>query len=128
MEAPTRLSRLPGRVGVDHIVSLGHNQGLAKAFMAGLDAALAIGADVVVNTDADNQYVGADVARLTKPIVNREADMVVGARPIGDTPTSPGSRRHCSVWVARSSGASATRTSKTRPADSEPSRAKPLFV
>jgi len=64
--------------GVEHIVRLTNNKGLAAGFQAGLDACLKLGADVVVNTDADNQYVGADVAKLVAPIVAGEADMVVG--------------------------------------------------
>jgi glycosyltransferase involved in cell wall biosynthesis len=68
--------------GVDHIVRLTNNKGLAAAFQAGLDAALKLGADIVVNTDADNQYNAADIPKLIAPIVAGEADMVVGARPI----------------------------------------------
>ena len=68
--------------GVDHIVRLTNNRGLAAAFQAGLDACLKLGADVVVNTDADNQYRGADVAKLVAPIVAGEADMVVGDRQV----------------------------------------------
>jgi glycosyltransferase involved in cell wall biosynthesis len=70
--------------GVDHVVRFPRNKGLAAAFSRGLDACLALGADVVVGTDADNQYVGADVAKLVAPIVRGEADMVIGARPIKD--------------------------------------------
>lgn len=68
--------------GVDHIVRLTNNKGLAAAFQAGLDACLKLGADVVVNTDADNQYSGADVAKLVAPILAGEADMVVGDRRV----------------------------------------------
>lgn len=68
--------------GVDHVVRFPRNKGLAAAFSRGMDACLALGADVVVGTDADNQYVGADVAKLVAPIVRGEADMVIGARPI----------------------------------------------
>lgn len=68
--------------GVDHIVQHTHNQGLAKGFMTGIDACLARGADVIVNTDADNQYNADDIPKLTAPIVNKQADIVVGARPI----------------------------------------------
>jgi glycosyltransferase involved in cell wall biosynthesis len=68
--------------GVDHIVRLTNNKGLASGFQAGLDAALKLGADVVVNTDADNQYYGPDVARLVAPIVKGDADMVVGDREL----------------------------------------------
>jgi glycosyltransferase involved in cell wall biosynthesis len=68
--------------GVDHIVRFQANQGLARAFAAGLEAALRAGADIIVNTDADNQYVAADIAKLVQPIIERRADMVIGARDI----------------------------------------------
>jgi len=68
--------------GVDHIVKLTNNKGLASAFQAGLDAALKLGADVVVNTDADNQYRGADIGALVAPIVAGRADMVIGDRDV----------------------------------------------
>src|SRR4051795_9981945 len=68
--------------GVDHIVRLTNNKGLASAFQAGLDAALKLGADVIVNTDADNQYHGPDVLRLVEPILAGDADMVVGDREV----------------------------------------------
>ncbi len=70
------------RHGVDHIVRLPYNSGLAKAFMEGIDAALAAGADVIVNTDADNQYQALDIPRLTAPVLAGQADIVIGARPI----------------------------------------------
>jgi len=66
--------------GVNHIVRLTNNRGLAAGFQAGLDACLKLGADVIVNTDADNQYYGADIAKLVEPIVAGRADMVVGDR------------------------------------------------
>ncbi|MCV2875543.1 glycosyltransferase family 2 protein [Rhodobacteraceae bacterium XHP0102] len=68
--------------GVDHVVSHTRNQGLARGFMTGLDACLNLGADVIVNTDADNQYNAADIPALTAPIVAGAADIVIGARPI----------------------------------------------
>ncbi|MFP4057411.1 MAG: glycosyltransferase family 2 protein [Candidatus Brocadiia bacterium] len=68
--------------GVDHIVRLAGNKGLATAFKVGLDEALKRGADVVVNTDGDNQYCGADIPALVQPILRGEADMVIGSRPI----------------------------------------------
>jgi len=68
--------------GVEHIVRLTSNRGLAAAFQAGLDACLKLGADLVVNTDADNQYDGADVPKLLAPILAGEADMVVGDRRV----------------------------------------------
>lgn len=70
------------RGGVDHIVSLPTNQGLARAFMAGIEAALRLGADVIVNTDADNQYDARSIPDLVAPILARRALIVVGARPI----------------------------------------------
>jgi glycosyltransferase involved in cell wall biosynthesis len=72
--------------GVEHIVRLGRNQGLARAFAAGIEAALRAGADVIVNTDADNQYCADDIPKLTAPILAGEADLVIGARPIAATP------------------------------------------
>jgi glycosyltransferase involved in cell wall biosynthesis len=68
--------------GVEHIVKLTNNKGLAAGFQAGLDAALKLGADVIVNTDADNQYDGRDIPKLVAPIVAGEADMVVGDRQV----------------------------------------------
>lgn len=68
--------------GVRHIVRLRRNQGLARVFMIGLDAAICLGADVIVNFDADNQYRGADIPRLIGPILLGEADMVIGDRQV----------------------------------------------
>ena len=70
--------------GVDHVVSFPRHRGLAKAFMAGLQAALAAGADVIVNTDGDNQYSAASIPDLVAPILAGKADIVVGSRPIGE--------------------------------------------
>lgn len=68
--------------GVDHVVRHPHNRGLARSFMTGLDACLAHGADVIVNTDADNQYNADDIPLLTAPILAGTAEIVIGARPI----------------------------------------------
>jgi glycosyltransferase involved in cell wall biosynthesis len=68
--------------GVDHIVRLTNNKGLAAAFEAGLDACLKLGADIVVNTDADNQYDARDIPKLVEPIVAGRADMVIGDREV----------------------------------------------
>ncbi len=68
--------------GVQHVVRLTNNKGLAAGFQAGLDACLKLGADVIVNTDADNQYQGRDIQRLVEPILRGEADMVVGDRQV----------------------------------------------
>lgn len=72
-------------LGVDHVIRHPVNRGLATAFMTGLEACLRLGADVIVNTDADNQYEAADIPKLTAPILAGEADMVIGARPIDQT-------------------------------------------
>jgi glycosyltransferase involved in cell wall biosynthesis len=69
-------------LGVNHIVRQAHNQGLAKAFQAGLDTCLSLGADIIVNTDADNQYPGRYIADLVVPILEDEADMVIGNRQV----------------------------------------------
>lgn len=70
--------------GVDHVVRFTNNRGLAAAFIAGLQACIALGADVIVNTDADNQYHADDIPKLVAPILKGEADIVVGERPIAD--------------------------------------------
>ena len=67
-------------LGVHHIVSFTHNRGLAKGFMAGIDACLRLGADIIVNTDADNQYAGADIEKLVTPLLEGKATMVIGNR------------------------------------------------
>ena len=71
--------------GVHYIVNFKQNKGLAKGFMAGLDACLQNGADVIVNTDADNQYCGEDIQKLVQPILDGKADIVIGTRPIDET-------------------------------------------
>lgn len=70
--------------GVQHIVSMPHNCGLAKAFVAGINGALAQGADIIVNTDADNQYCADDIEKLVRPILKKEADIVIGTRPVSN--------------------------------------------
>ncbi|MDR2104965.1 MAG: glycosyltransferase family 2 protein [Deferribacteraceae bacterium] len=71
-------------LGVNHIVSFKRNKGLAAAFTAGVETCLRLGADIIVNTDADNQYQGGDIAKLVKPILDGKADITIGARPIAD--------------------------------------------
>jgi glycosyltransferase involved in cell wall biosynthesis len=91
-------------LGVDHLVRLTNNKGLATGFQAGIDTALKLGADVIVNTDADNQYYGPDVARLVAPIVEGRADMVVGDREVrGLEHFSPLKRtlQRLGSWVVR---------------------------
>jgi glycosyltransferase involved in cell wall biosynthesis len=90
--------------GVDHIVRLTNNKGLAAGFQAGLDAGLKLGADVIVNTDADNQYNAADIPRLVEPILKGTADMVVGDRQVETIEHfSPLKVRlqHLGSWVVR---------------------------
>ena len=73
--------------GVNYVVHFKRNLGLARGFLAGIDLALRQGADIIVNTDADNQYCGEDIEKLIKPILNKEADIVIGERPIDDIET-----------------------------------------
>ena len=72
--------------GAHHVLSLGSNRGLATAFRMGIDYALNQGADIVVNTDGDNQYSGADISKLVQPVLDGSADLVVGCRPIVEHP------------------------------------------
>lgn len=91
-------------LGVEHVVRLTNNKGLAAAFQAGLDACLKLGADVVVNTDADNQYSGADVPKLVAPILAGEADMVVGDRKVSTIGHFSGRKKalqRLGSWVVR---------------------------
>jgi glycosyltransferase involved in cell wall biosynthesis len=76
-------SRVARQSGADHILRLPRNQGLARAFSAGIEHAIGLGADIIVNTDADNQYCADDIPALIAPIVQGEADIVIGERPIG---------------------------------------------
>lgn len=90
--------------GVNHVVSFKRNKGLAKGFMAGLDACLRLDADIIVNTDADDQYCGADICRLVEPILDGKADMVIGDRPIDDTEHFSWKKKkfqHLGSWVVR---------------------------
>lgn len=90
--------------GVHHVVSFNGNKGLARGFMAGLDACLCYGADIIVNTDADNQYCGADIAKLIQPILDGKADMVIGERPIDETEHFSFLKKklqHLGSWVVR---------------------------
>lgn len=90
--------------GVHHIVNFKQNKGLAKGFMAGLDGCLRNGADIIVNTDADNQYCAEDIATLIQPILDGKADMVIGARPIDQTEHFSYIKKklqHLGSWVVR---------------------------
>lgn len=90
--------------GVHHVVNFKQNKGLAKGFMAGLDGCLRNGADIIVNTDADNQYCGDDIQKLIQPILEGKADMVIGARPIDETEHFSFVKKklqHFGSWVVR---------------------------
>jgi glycosyltransferase involved in cell wall biosynthesis len=91
-------------LGVRHVVSFKRNKGLARGFAAGLDACLRLGADIIVNTDADNQYRGADIEKLVRPIIDGKADIVIGERPIDQTEHfSPAKKKvqRLGSWVVR---------------------------
>ena len=99
-----RTEEVAHELGVDHIVTFKQNKGLAKGFMAGIDACLRLGADIIVNTDADNQYCGADIEKLVRPILNNEADIVIGERPIDATEHFSWKKKkfqHLGSWVVR---------------------------
>ncbi|MGL5082241.1 MAG: glycosyltransferase family 2 protein [Microcoleaceae cyanobacterium] len=99
-----RTAEVADRLGVDHIVSFKRNQGLAKAFMAGIEASLKAGADIIVNTDADNQYCAEDIPRLVEPILLGQAEVVVGARPIRQTQHFSSSKKalqNFGSWIVR---------------------------
>lgn len=90
--------------GVNYVVNFKNNKGLAKGFLAGLDAALRNGADIIVNTDADNQYSGADIETIVRPILEGKSDIVIGERPIDQTEHfSPLKKKlqHLGSWVVR---------------------------
>jgi glycosyltransferase involved in cell wall biosynthesis len=90
--------------GADHIVRFPRHKGLAYGFMAGLDASLRLGADVIVNTDADNQYPGAEIPALIAPILRGEADLVVGDRGVGEVQHFSWTKRRLQEvgsWVVR---------------------------
>ncbi len=91
-------------LGIHYVVNFKQNKGLAHGFMAGLDACLHLGADIIVNTDADNQYCGEDIEKLVRPILNNEADIVIGERPIDQTEHFSWKKKkfqHLGSWVVR---------------------------
>lgn len=77
-----KTSQVAKELGVDHIVKLSYNRGLAQVFMTGLNTSLKLGADIIVNTDGDNQYSGHDIPKLIKPILDNIAEIVVGNREV----------------------------------------------
>ena len=103
-----RTAAVARELGVAHVVSFPRNQGLAKAFMLGIRSCLERGADIIVNTDADNQYDARDIPALIQPILDGRAEIVVGARPIATvehfSPIKKLLQRLGSIVVARVSG------------------------
>jgi glycosyltransferase involved in cell wall biosynthesis len=99
-----RTSEVARANGADHIVRFTRRKGLAAVFMAGLDASLRLGADVIVNTDADHQYPGHEIPRLVAPILAGEADMVIGDRGVDDVAHFSWTKRRlqgAGSWVVR---------------------------
>jgi glycosyltransferase involved in cell wall biosynthesis len=101
-------AELAQTLGVHHVVRHPRNLGLARAFMTGLDSSLRLGADIIVNTDADNQYVAADIAHLVAPIVAGEAELVIGDRGVGQiahfSPLKRGLQRLGSWVISQAAG------------------------
>lgn len=90
--------------GVNYVVNFKQNKGLARGFMAGIDASLRNGADIIVNTDADNQYCADDIEKLVSPIIEGKFDIVIGERPIDDTKHFSIIKKklqHLGSWVVR---------------------------
>lgn len=108
-----RTSEVAQRFGAQEVVRLTKNQGLAKAFAVALDVSLRRGADVIVNTDADNQYCARDIGRLVQPVVRGEADIVVGQRPIWDILEFSSSKK----WLQWAGSWAVRLVSRTRVAD-----------
>ncbi len=99
-----KTSAIAKSLGVNHVVRFAQNRGLARAFMAGIDACLRMGADVIVNTDADNQYDPSCIADLVKPILEGTADMVVGDRQVGTVSSFSTTKKHLQKlgsWIVR---------------------------
>jgi glycosyltransferase involved in cell wall biosynthesis len=93
--------RVARDMGVDHILSFKKNKGLARAFTAGLDASVKFGADIIVNTDADNQYRGEDIPRLIQPILEARADIVIGSRQIESVEDFSPIKKRLQKWGSR---------------------------
>jgi glycosyltransferase involved in cell wall biosynthesis len=99
-----RTAAVAKAAGVHHLVRFSGNRGLARGFMAGLDGCLKVGADVIVNTDADNQYDGSFIPALVQPILDGRADMVIGDRQVDTVTTFSGTKKrlqHFGSWVVR---------------------------
>jgi glycosyltransferase involved in cell wall biosynthesis len=114
-------------LGVHHIVHLKQNRGLASAFSAGMDAALQAGVGIIVNTDADNQYCGEDIAKLIQPILEGQADIVGGDRGVAAAKYFRRSSDCCSNWGVGWWGTQRASPSPTLSAASGPSHRVSLF-
>src|SRR3954462_3813217 len=88
-----RTAEAARKAGATHVVQLKSHRGLSSAFLAGIDACLRLGDDIIVNTDADNQYAGADIPKLVAPIVRGTADVVIGDREVARSPHMPAFKR-----------------------------------
>ncbi len=88
-------------IGVDHVLRLSHHAGLAGAFAAGLDASVRLGADIIVNTDADNQYNSEDICRLVEPILTGKAELVIGDRGVKTLSSFSPGKRMLQAWGSR---------------------------
>ncbi|MDG1943049.1 MAG: glycosyltransferase family 2 protein [Halioglobus sp.] len=93
-----RTVEIAKELGVNHVISHKTNQGLGKAFRTGMDASLRLGADIIVNTDGDNQYYGGDIPKLIGPILNHEADIVIGDRQVANN-TEFSFYKKCMQWL-----------------------------
>lgn len=96
-----RTAEVARQAGADYVIRLKRNQGLAAAFMTGIDTALELGADIIVNTDADNQYCGEDIIRLVQPILKGEADIVIGDRGVAALAHFSPLKRWLQQWGSR---------------------------
>ncbi|OGW42304.1 MAG: glycosyl transferase [Nitrospirae bacterium RBG_16_43_11] len=99
-----RTSQVARECGADHVIRFKMNQGLARGFMAGLQTSVTLGADIIVNTDADNQYNGGDIPKLIQPILDGRADIVIGDREvetIGHFSSSKKFLQKLGSWVVR---------------------------
>ena len=99
-----RTSQVARECGADHVIRFKMNQGLARGFMAGLQTSVGLGADIIVNTDADNQYNGGDIPKLIQPILDGRADIVIGDREvetIGHFSSSKKFLQKLGSWVVR---------------------------
>lgn len=94
-------SELAEQCGVHHIVRFSHNRGLAAAYSAGMETALSLGADIIINTDADNQYCAADIAALVEPILTQQADLVIGDRQTDSIDEFSPLKRFLQRWGSR---------------------------